>query len=438
MTNEDALIEVEAEDEDEDIVEDPAEFNAAFNELKKRCDAVNIPCEERGEEDFRYALISLPAGREKRSIYFYSVDDVRRVLSVPFEQYTFLGNYLALCSYKEGVIVAGLRVLRPGSSQYFKRKILGQKADGSDSSGNKHVEINHETTSSERILIGSIRDNLVALLPSSFQSDRGLVLKLENVQISQHEQALNLLERLSNSLFFQIDLAFDVPLSLARERRPISRPGRKSDSNSPIEIHFPNSEYDDAPISLYWYARGAIGMPLLQFLAYYQSIEYYFPVYSQAEAQRKIRNVLKDPSFRVERDADIGRILTTIKGGNWGFGDERSQLRATIQECLDPDTLRMFFTSDKKRVEFFTSKNKGLTERKIPMNNPNADLRNDVADRIYEIRCKIVHTKVGGQEGDVELLLPFSKEVELLYFDIELIQYVAQQVLIATSTLLKI
>jgi hypothetical protein len=240
---------------------------------------------------------------------------------------------------------------------------------------------------------------------------------MEKIQISQHDQALSLLERLSNSLFFQIDLAFDVPLSLARERRPLGRAVRRSNSDNQIGIHFPKSEYDEAPISLYWYARGAIGMPLLQFLAYYQSIEYYFPVYSQAEAQRKIRNILKDPSFRLERDADIGRILTTVKGGGWGFGDERSQLRAAIQECLDPDALRAFFTSDRKRVEFFTSKNKGLTERRISINNPDADLRNDVADRIYEIRCKIIHTKVGGQEGDVELLLPFSKEAELLYFD---------------------
>lgn len=59
-----------------------------------------------------------------------------------------------------------------------------------------------------------------------------------------------------------------------------------------------------------------------------------------------------------------------------------------------------------------------------------------MAERIYDIRCKIVHTKAGGSEGGVELLLPFSKEAELLYLDIELIQYVAQQTLISASTAL--
>ena len=58
-------------------------------------------------------------------------------------------------------------------------------------------------------------------------------------------------------------------------------------------------------MSLYWYGTSARGMPLLQFLAFYQCIEFYFPTYIQAEARRQVRNALKDRTFRVERDADI-------------------------------------------------------------------------------------------------------------------------------------
>ena len=124
-------------------------------------------------------------------------------------------------------------------------------------------------------------------------------------------------------------------------------------------------------------------------------------------------------------------------GGYSGFGDERTQLRATLQECLDPDELRSFLENDVERKEFLSAQTKSLTSMRIPINKPRADLRNEVADRIYDIRCKIVHTK-GGGEGELELLLPFSKEAELLYYDIELIQYVARQVLIAASTPLRL
>ena len=90
-------------------------------------------------------------------------------------------------------------------------------------------------------------------------------------------------------------------------------------------------------------------MPLLQFLAFYQAIEYYFPIYSQAEARRKIKNILKDPRFNSGKDSDLGKILTAIKSsGSYRYGDERSQLKATIQECIDPDPFARLFDSNRR------------------------------------------------------------------------------------------
>ena len=172
---------------------------------------------------------------------------------------------------------------------------------------------------------------------------------------------------------------------------------------------------------------------MLQFLAFYQSIESDFPTYSQAEARRRVRNILRNPSFRLDRDADVGRILIALQSTGRGFGDERAQLRATLVECVSATGLREFLTASEERQAFFSARTKGLTDRKLPISNADADLRNDVADRLYEIRCKIVHTKSGG-DGEVELLLPFSKEAELLYQDIELVQFVAREVLVAAST----
>ena len=179
-------------------------------------------------------------------------------------------------------------------------------------------------------------------------------------------------------------------------------------------------------------------MPLLQYLAYYQTIEFYFPSYAEAEARREIRMILKDPTFRPDRDADMGRLLSSMRITPGFYGDERTQLRATLNACLSAEELRSFLEADDARKKFFSSKVKGLTDHKITLNNPGADLRNDVADRIYDIRCKIVHTKGLAAEGKVELLLPFSKEAELLYSDIDLLQYVARQVLIAASSALSL
>jgi hypothetical protein len=107
-------------------------------------------------------------------------------------------------------------------------------------------------------------------------------------------------------------------------------------------------------------------------------------------------------------------------------------LRATLAECVDADALRAFLESVPDRKAFYQAK--GQLYHKIPLSNPAADLRNDVADRIYDIRCKIVHSKNDSREGELELLLPFSKEAGQLGFDIELVQYLARLVLVAAST----
>ena len=187
-------------------------------------------------------------------------------------------------------------------SNYIYRRLQGQRtiAEGEEQD-NLVIEMNRDSESSnERILIIPSSDNLSALGSARYRGRSLPALKIEGLRISQHDQALDLLERIANTVFFQIDLSINLPLNLIRERRTPTRPIPRQE---PVELQFPQNEYDEAPMALYWYARSAVGMPLLQFLAYYQSIEFYFPTYSQAEARRKVRNILKDPSFRANRDA---------------------------------------------------------------------------------------------------------------------------------------
>ena len=56
---------------------------------------------------------------------------------------------------------------------------------------------------------------------------------------------------------------------------------------------------------------------------------------------------------------------------------------------------------------------------------------NQLLQRFYNIRCRIVHTK--GAEGDLEVLHPQSKEVVYLEHEIELAKFLAHKVLIASS-----
>ncbi len=176
-------------------------------------------------------------------------------------------------------------------------------------------------------------------------------------------------------------------------------------------------------------------MPLMRFLANYQVLEFYFPVYSEIEAQRTLRNVLKDPTFDPTRDADVSRLLSAIKVGAKGrtYGNESEQLEATIRHCVTADDLRSFLISeDEARYRFYTTDDaKKVVGETLPVRKKSDDHRGAVAKRIYAIRNRIVHTK--GSFEEREPLLPFDPETRHLRHDIELVEFLARKVLVASS-----
>lgn len=431
------MTEIDPLDDDNDGIEPTSkeEVKALRAELEVRCKAAKILLEDtEGYEEGQIACrVGIPSGRDKRWIYCWDDGDYKRILGIQFERFVFLHGLDAVCSYDAEEIEASVRTIGFATPRTISSRVFGVPPS-EYVAGEPTPTLNLESPTGDQkvtISLGVPSHELVVLTGPGSQPRFSLKIKRDGLK--QHDQALGILRRTADALFFQIDLLSDVPLNLVRDRRRIAR--RRAAKRSEIApIAFPTHEYDTAPISLYWYARSAVGMPLLQFLAYYQVIEFYYPTYSQAEARRKIKAVLKDPAFRGDRDADLGRLLSAIHiTRSGGVGDERSQLRATLFECLDADALRQFVSLDSDRMEFLSSKAKGFVDHKLPVANSTADLRGDVAERIYEIRCKIVHTKTDARNGEFDLLLPFSREAEQLSFDIELAQYVAQQVLIAAS-----
>lgn len=420
--------------EDIEEQEDPEELAELQKNLLRRCKNAGIEAEIREYfENETYVAVGMPNGRDKRWTSISSIEAINAWLNFEFEKYIFLGDFVAIANYSDNSIEAVIRPINGMPRSFVQRRIFGETPDGEEV---EPIVLEENHLGREiRIEIGEATAPMRLLARGPFGRNGALSIKISGLNISQHNQSLQILRKLSDSLFFQLDLQDGFALSLVRDRKHTRRLGHRPRrrQHERAELEFPRIEFDEGPSSLYWYGRSAIGMPLLQFLAFYQVIEYYYPTYSQEEAKRRIRSILKDPTFRTDRDGDIGKVLTAISGHGRGFGDERSQLRATINACIDNNDLREFLEEDEERVTFFSAKQKGLTDHKLPLSNSDADLRAPVADLIYDIRCKIVHTKGENPDGEVELLLPFSKEAELLFFDIELMQYVARKVLIAAG-----
>lgn len=424
-------------------------FGELIDEIARRCNAAGLKFTD---EDPAPPTIHFPRGGGSDIVEIVSEEHAAWILGEPFEDYCLLEGYGAIWSKEHQVIECSIvsgGIESPSEKDYEEKSVrrtlkeLGIDLDHNtplDSGQRIHFSAQGDTSVSIglRTDIQAILDGV--LLPAD-NLTQYLTLRITGARAKTYGEAVELLERVGNAVLFQVDLSRNLFLRLQREGETFSWMTRSSEKR-PEAAPFPpvRFEYDSGAMSLYWHGKSASGLPLLQFLAYYQVLEFYFPTYSQMEAQRVLRNTLKDPSFDVSRDADIARLLQVVKANPKAgtFGSEGSQLEATINHCLSAEDLRMFLIKeDEGRYRFYTSDDsKKIVRKKIPVREKSADHRGSVAERIYAIRNRIVHTKSGFE--DQEPLFPFSPETKHLSHDIQLVRFLAQKVLIASSRPLQI
>ena len=257
-------------------------------------------------------------------------------------------------------------------------------------------------------------------------------LKISGAPCTTQEESLTTLEALGGAMLFEIDLRYGRPFDLTYQpRSPVIRRVRRSKELP----SFPKNQYAVEPLALYNYGRAAFRLPLLEFLAYYQVLEYFFSIFTGQELIKQLRFSLKDPRFNLNDDVAVGRVLASISLNSRGATNERDQLRATVRACIDVAAIEDFVTSNSRIKDHFCSKSqvvKNVPRLIFAPGQP--DYREQVADRLYAIRCRVVHTKQEGGDSGVDLLLPSSREAQALGADVELAKLLAQQALIVAAT----
>lgn len=258
------------------------------------------------------------------------------------------------------------------------------------------------------------------------------VIRVAGLELSTHDEALGVLEKVAGAVSFELSLRAGIAFTIAADHRSGNTVRRLRAARSSME--FPRSEYDKEPVAMYIHATAAEDMPLLQFLAYYQVLEYYFPVYGLEETLSRIGQILRDPTFSPFELRELRRVVEAVYGRR-GLRptEERAQLLATLRSCVDPDELRRFIGDRPDLENHLAAKAGEITRKQVKSTLGDNELVGAVAERIYDVRNKVVHTKDQYGDDEQNALLPFSAEAELVRFEIQLAEYLAQRVLIASS-----
>lgn len=236
---------------------------------------------------------------------------------------------------------------------------------------------------------------------------------------------------IATSLLFHLDTTQDVTMRVSpRRERPIPAIGRGA-----VRVR-PNVALkgiaDPDPVSFYMYARASGGLPLVQYLAMYQVLEYYFPMFAEQLRCRRLSQILRDPRFDAFSETDITRAVHSVLGsGNARGPSERQQLQAVLESCVAaPDLLSLIVDDD--RLCSAVGRKDGLSRFRINPKNEQTSLITQVAARVYDIRCRIVHAKLSDEDtASPAPLMPYSSEAGEMAEDLHLIRYLAQRAIIA-------
>jgi hypothetical protein len=256
---------------------------------------------------------------------------------------------------------------------------------------------------------------------------------LTGITAGRHDDALRLLREISTSFFIDLDLSYGVAFRLKKEVAKEFAYERTDDERAlTTPPRFPELVHNDDAASLYLYARSMWQVPLLEYLAYYQVLEFFMPQYARQASVHKLRDVLRDPRFDYNDEVALGRVIEMLVDRSRTSSNEREQLKATVLRCLEPGVLTQYFEGHPRGAAAMSDSKWIADVRTVKPKEPGATLVEQVSDRIYDLRCRIVHGKDGGN-GRGEPLRPFGPESKLLAHDLALIRFVAQRVLLTSS-----
>jgi hypothetical protein len=250
-------------------------------------------------------------------------------------------------------------------------------------------------------------------------------ISIHGVDALNPARALESFHLLQDSALFNITYVTDVAVV---ERRVWDRDIYKPPARATAKLSFPMRVYRRELVSYYELASSSDNR-LLQYLAYYQILEYFFVSASEENLERRLGDTLVTPGFSHAQTSDLRKLIKAVRRFDRDTKEER-MLRTVLERYFSPPDEIIDFVQDYEREEgpHFTAESGtlGFTHR---LNLHPNEIMQSLAHRIYKTRNVLVHNK----EDDLPRFVPFSAQDEHLHKEVSLVRFLAEQLIIKTG-----
>ena len=232
------------------------------------------------------------------------------------------------------------------------------------------------------------------------------------------------LRALCEAALFHIAYGWGVGVSLSTSwERAYYRFGLRREES----VQFPLRTYKSELLSYYHLAFGSDSL-ILAYLALYKILEYFFTSASEKLLHNKMAEKLVEPDFLHTKSKKLRELVKTIRAHDNRM-DEKRMLSTVLSDFFDPEELRNWIkVHNKDNGDYYTTEHQVFSEA-VRIDLSDDQLFSTIAHRIYHIRNALVHHK----EGEVSRFIPFSGQEQILFREIPLLLFIAEQLIIKSG-----
>ena len=232
------------------------------------------------------------------------------------------------------------------------------------------------------------------------------------------------LHALCEASLFHIAYGWGTAISLSTSwQRAYYRFGLRRDST----VQFPLRTYKSELLAYYHLAFGSDSL-ILAYLALYKILEYFFTSASERLLHSKMSHKLVEPDFLHTKPKKLRELVKIIRAQDSRM-DEKRMLTTVLSDFFAPEDLRNWIIDyDSENNDYFTTEHRVFAEP-LRIDTSNDQIFSTMAHRIYHIRNALVHHK----EGEISRFIPFSGQEKVLFREIPLLLFIAENLIIKTG-----
>lgn len=251
-------------------------------------------------------------------------------------------------------------------------------------------------------------------------------LRIKTLKIAtENSKKLPIMVRLAEAATFNFGFVHGVAFNFTPSWETTRYSLRRRPDENP---NFPQQYYEPELINYYNLGLGTDSV-VLTYLAFYNILEYFYPLVAENELHNKIKENIIQPDFSVKKRVKLRKLVKDISKLENKL-NERESLKLVLSEYFEIDELIGWITDFEHEFGVYYTEWVNLfgTRKKLEVTVDN--IINGLGSRIYSVRNALVHNK----EGEIGRFIPYTEHDEILMKEIPLLRFIAEQLIIRSGT----